>query len=108
MAWEHLTRPSLAALLSGFSLEEFLCIAALSNTSPEQPGEHHEGLLEHQQTVQRLRLGDLGQEAARVHLCQYLDIHLQLHLHLQLQIAMVTLSALFASESASRGLPRLR
>ena len=106
MACEHFTRPSLAALLSGFSLEESLCIAALSNTSPEQPGEHHEGLLEHQQTVQRLRLGDLGQEAARVHLCRYLDIHLQLHL--QLQLALVTLSALFASESASRGLPRLR
>ena len=61
MACEHLTRPSLAALLSGFSLEENLCIASLSiNTSPEQPGEHHEGLLEHQQTVQRLGLGDLG------------------------------------------------
>ena len=106
MAWEHLTRPSLAALLSGFSLEESLCIAALSKTSPEQPGEHHEGLLEHQQTVQRLRLGNLGQEAARVHLYQYLDTSNSNKNYLQL--ALVTLSALFASESASRGLPRLR
>ena len=106
MACEHFTRPSLAALLSGFSLEEFLCIAALSKTSPEQPGEHHEGLLEHQQTVQRLRLGDLGQEAARVHLYQYLDISTSNKNYLHL--TLVTLSALLASESASRGLPRLR